>query len=61
MVDTIAKKYVGQLWLIRAIVNDILGNSDRASIDIKRAYKFDSKNTKSFLEDKTDVKLSIFP
>jgi len=26
IIDTIAKKYVNQLWLLRAIVNDIQGN-----------------------------------
>ena len=61
LIDTIAKKYVNQLWLIRAIVNDILGYKEQSGKDIKRAYKFDKTNTTQFLEQKEDIYLNVFP
>jgi TolA-binding protein len=41
IISTIAKKYVNQLWLLRGILNDILGYADQSAKDIKRAYKYD--------------------
>jgi hypothetical protein len=61
IVDTIAKKYVNQLWLIRAIINSILGYSAQAKKDFKRAYKYDKENTTLFLDKHEDVKLNVFP
>ena len=61
IIDTIAKKYVNQFWLIRGIINDILGYTAQSKKDIKRAYKYDRENTTAFLEKNQDVKLNIFP
>jgi len=61
IIDTIAKKYVNQFWIIRGIINDILGYSDQSKKDFKRAYKYDRENTTTFLEKQQDVKLNIFP
>jgi hypothetical protein len=61
IIDTIAKKYVNQFWLIRGIVNDILGYTDQSKKDLKRAYKYDRENTTTFLDKQQDVKLNIFP
>ena len=61
IIDTIAKKYVNQLWLIRAIINDILGYTPQAKKDFKRAYKYDKENTTKFLQEQEDIKLNIFP
>jgi hypothetical protein len=49
MIETIAKKYVGQLWLIRGILNDIQGNKKQSEKDFKRASKYDKENTYKFL------------
>tara|TARA_B110000285_G_C15088624_1_gene597704 strand:- start:914 stop:1153 length:240 start_codon:yes stop_codon:yes gene_type:complete len=61
IIDTIAKKYVNQFWIIRGIINDILGYSEQSKKDFKRAYKYDRENTTTFLEKQQDVKLNIFP
>ena len=55
IIDTIAKKYVNQLWLIRGIINEILGYTPQAKKDFKRAYKYDKENTANFLEKKEEV------
>ena len=34
IINTIAKKYVGNLWLIRGILNDILGYKDQSENDL---------------------------
>ena len=61
ILDTIAKKYANQLWLIRAIINEIQGNADAARKDFQRAYKYDKENAVKFLEKNEDVDLNIFP
>jgi len=61
IIDTIAKKYAHQLWLIRAILNDKLGYNQQADKDFKRARKYDPENAKKFLDLKEDVYLNIFP
>jgi tetratricopeptide (TPR) repeat protein len=61
IIDTIAKKYVNQIWLIRGVINDILGYSDQSKKDFKRAYKYDKENAANFLDNNQDVKLNIFP
>jgi len=61
ILDTIAKKYANQLWLIRAILNDLLGKEQEFKMDLKRAYKYDRENTKNFIEKKEDVYLNVFP
>lgn len=61
ILDTIAKKYASQLWLIRAVINEILGNADAARKDFQRAYKYDKENAIKYLEKNEDVHLSIFP
>ena len=50
--DTIPKKYAAQLWLIRGVVHQLLGNGQFAKSDFKRANKYDKENAKKFLEDK---------
>ena len=50
ILDTIPKKYANQLWLIRHIVNTILGHSHVAKKDLKRAYKYDKDNTIKFID-----------
>lgn len=61
IIDTIAKKYVNQIWLIRGVINDILGYTDQSKKDFKRAYKYDKENAAKFLEREEDIKLNIFP
>lgn len=61
ILDTIAKKYANQLWLIRAVINEILGNTDAAKKDFQRAYKYDKENAVKYLEKNEDVYLNIFP
>jgi hypothetical protein len=41
IIDTIAKKYVNEIWLIRGVINDILGYKEQAVKDFKRAHKYD--------------------
>ena len=55
ILDTIPKKYAGQLWLIRYIVNVILGHAHVAKKDLKRAYKYDKENTYKFIDQKQSV------
>jgi hypothetical protein len=51
MFDTIPKKYAGQLWLVRGLVNtQVLGHSHLAKKDFKRAYKYDQVNATRFLD-----------
>lgn len=61
IIDTIAKKYAHQLWIIRGVLNQILGYTDQSKNDFKRAYKYDKENTTDFLEKHKDIKLNIFP
>ena len=61
IIDTIAKKYVNQIWLIRGVINDILGYNEQSKKDFKRAYKYDKENATKFFDKKEDVKLNIFP
>jgi len=41
IIDTIAKKYVNEIWLIRGIMNEILGYKEQSVKDFKRARKYD--------------------
>jgi hypothetical protein len=50
IIDTIPKKYASQIWLIRHIVNQILGYNSVAKKDLKRAYKYDKENTVKFID-----------
>ena len=61
VIDTIAKKYANQLWILRGIVNDILGYKDQSVKDLKRAYKYDKENTSKLLDQGEDIHLGIFP
>ena len=61
IVQTIAKKYVHQLWLLRGVVNQILDNDAQARADFARAFKYDGDNARKFLKNGSDVKLTVFP
>ena len=61
IVSTIAKKYVGELWLIRGIVNQIMGNDSQARTDFARAFKYDGENARKFLKRGENIELPIFP
>ncbi len=52
IMDTIPKKYAAQLWLLRHILNTIVGHSHLAKKDLKRAYKYDNENTVKFIDQK---------
>jgi len=52
MLDTIPKKYAPQLWMIRGIVNQIVGHTAQSKKDFQRAYKYDKENTVKFLDQK---------
>jgi len=49
MLETIPKKYAGQLWLIRAQVLFLTGNQAQAKKDLKRAEKYDNENYTNFI------------
>ena len=60
--DTIPKKYAGQLWLIRGLVNQqVNGHQHLAKKDFKKAYKYDKENATKFLDLKQNVQVPIFP
>jgi tetratricopeptide (TPR) repeat protein len=61
IIDTIAKKYAHQLWIIRGVINEILGYGQQAKKDFKRAYKYDRENTTKLLEKHEDIYLNVFP
>lgn len=61
ILDTIAKKYANQFWLIRGVINEIQGNTNAASKDFQRAYKYDKENAVKYLIFNQDVYLNIFP
>ena len=61
ILDTIAKKYADQIWLLRGVVNSVLGFDNIAEKDFRRAYKYDRTLTEQFLDQKQDVRLNIFP
>lgn len=61
MLDTVPKKYTGQLWLIRAMIHKVLGNTVEAKKDQKRALKHDNENASKFLEHGKSVELTVFP
>ncbi len=61
IIDTIPKKYASQLWIIRYILNHLLGHGSFAKKDLKRAYKYDQENTTKYLDQKQNIQLSVFP
>lgn len=61
IIDTIPKKYAHQIWLIRGILNQILGHQHIAKKDFKRAYKYDKENASKFLDQKQNIYLNVFP
>jgi hypothetical protein len=61
IIDTIPKKYASQLWIIRHIVNTILGHAHVAKKDLKRAYKYDKDNTVKLVDQKQNIQLNVFP
>lgn len=61
IMDTMPKKYAAQLWLIRYILNTIVGHSQQAKQDLKRAYKYDNENTIKYIDQKVNVTLTVFP
>jgi hypothetical protein len=61
LLDTVPKKYTGQLWLIRAMIYKVLGNTVEAKKDQKRALKHDNENASKFLEHGKSVELTVFP
>lgn len=61
ILQTISKKYAGQLWLIRGIINQILGYDSQSRRDFKRAFKHDRDNAHKFLVKGQDVFLNVFP
>lgn len=52
IIDTIPKKYASQIWIIRGIINQVLGHTAPSKKDFKRAYKYDKDNTVKFLDQK---------
>lgn len=50
MIDTIPKKYAHQIWLIRYVLNQVLGYGSASKKDLKRAYKYDKENTTKFID-----------
>ena len=61
ILDTIAKKYASQIWLIKGAVNKILGYTKESKNDFKRARKYDKENATKFLDGGEDVYLNVFP
>jgi len=61
MLQTIPKKYAGQLWLIRSYVHNILGNQAKAGADLKRAEEYDPESFTRFLVEKKSIYLTVFP
>ena len=61
ILQTISKKYAGQLWLIRGIINQLLGYDQQATKDFKRAFKHDRENAHKYLVKGENIFLNVFP
>jgi len=61
ILQTISKKYAGQLWLIRGVINRTLGYEAQSKKDFKRAFKYDKENAQRFLVQGEDVYINVFP
>ena len=59
--DTIPKKYSGQLWLLRGLLHSILGNQAQSKKDLSWAQKADPETHSRFFDQKQSVTLTIFP
>ena len=61
LIDTVPHTYLNQLWIIRAILNNIDARKDLAKDDFERALKYDPENTKRLIEEQKEIKLDVFP
>jgi hypothetical protein len=50
MIDSIPRKYLGQLWLLRGLINVSLGNISDSKRDFNLAKKHDPENASKYLD-----------
>ena len=61
MLETLPKKYTKEIWLLRGILASILGNYKIAKSDFAFAEKKDPTNYNTFINEKKEITLNIFP
>ena len=60
MINNMPENYLSSAWVLRGLLNELLGNEKEAKNDFKNAKSQDEKS-KNFLEKNEPITLEIFP